>query len=446
MKSILIQEHERLCIEQNDMYDNLSLVRWDKPMEHDPWGYYASYIIGAEWIDDKEALVVTTKRGMEEIDFLTMFMTCFSSDVSVKSFAEIYNIDCEAPVIHAPSLKGVLSPLIVLHFLGIVSRIKSLKKGYVHYSENLKKVKGHIQVMKNERKNIASKRFDRVFCDFDEYTVDIPENRLIKKALLFSSQILRTITQNHSIGNKAKLMLSKSLALFENVSDEVQVKEVSLIKGHKLFSEYNEAVRLAKLILRRYDYSISKTSSLDENVPPFTLDMSLLYEHYVYGLLNEAYGNKISYQFKGKTGFPDFLYCATEFKAILDTKYIPKYESSSLDNNVIRQLSVYSRDIPILRHLGYEDIDEESPRPNVPCIIIYSKEGNVVRNPFIKNWTSNLATRLRTVACQAKLRLVNSWLKEERRHDYQIERKSLFHLLSDTEIQPSGCRTYLSRP
>lgn len=392
MKSILIQEHKCLSIEHNDRYDNLSLVRWDKPMERKPWGYYASYVIGAEWIDDKEALVVTTKRGMEEIDFLTMFMTCFSSDLSVESFAGIYDIDSEAPVIHAPSLKGVLSPLIVLHFLGVVSRIKSLKKGYVHYSENLKKVKGHIQVMKNERKNIASKRFDRVFCDFDEYTVDIPENRLIKKALLFSSQILRTITQNHPIGNKAKLMLSKSLALFENVSDEVQVKEVSLIKGHKLFSEYNEAVRLAKLILRRYDYSISKTSSLDENVPPFTLDMSLLYEHYVYGLLNEAYGDKITYQFEGETGPPDFLYCATEFKAILDTKYIPKYESSSLDNNVIRQLSGYSRDIPILRHLGYEDINEESPIPNIPCIIIYPKEGNVVRNPFMKKNLRDLCT------------------------------------------------------
>lgn len=392
MKSFLIQEHERLSIEHNDRYDNLSLVRWDKPMEHDPWGYYASYVIGAEWIDQKEALVVTTKRRMEEIDFLTMFMMCFSSDLSVESFAKIYNIDSEAPVIHAPSLKGVLSPLIVLHFLGVVSRIKCLKKGYVHYSENLKKVKGHIQVMKNERKNIASKRFDRVFCDFDEYTVDIPENRLIKKALLFCSQILRTITENHSIGNKAKLMLSKSLALFENVTDEVQIKEVSLIKGHKLFSEYNEAVRLAKLILRRYDYSISKTSSLDENVLPFTLNMSLLYEHYVYGLLNEAYGDKISYQFHGKTGAPDFLYCSTGFKAILDTKYIPKYESSSLDNNVIRQLSGYSRDIPILRHLGYEDIDEESPIPNVPCVIIYPKEGRDVKNPFANKRLQDLCT------------------------------------------------------
>ena len=392
MKAILIQEHERLGIEQDTRYDNLSLVRWDKPMEHDPWGYYASYVIGAEWIDQKEALVVTTKRGMEEIDFLTMFMTCFSSDLSVESFAEIYNIDSEAPTIHAPSLKGVLSPLIVLHFLGVVSRIKSLKKGYVHYSENLKKVKGHIQVMKNERKNIASKRFDRVYCNYDEYTVDIPENRLIKKALLFSSQILKTITENHSIGNKAKLMISKSLALFERVSEDVQIKEVTHIKGHKLFSEYNEAIRLAKLILQRYDYSISKTSSVNENVPPFRLDMSLLYEHYVYGLLYDAYGDKISYQYKGKTGSPDFLYCSSSFKAILDTKYIPKYENVSLDNNVIRQLSGYSRDIPILRHLGYDEINEESPVPNVPCVIIYPKEGDDVMNPFVKKKLRELCT------------------------------------------------------
>ncbi len=382
MNPIVIQEHERLSIEQNDKYERLSLVRWDKPMDNSPWGYYASYMIGAEWIDDKKALVVTTKRGMEKIDFLTMFMTCFTSDLSVEAFSEIYNIDSETPSIYAPSLKGVLSPLIVLHFLGVVSRIRSLKKGYVHYSENLKKVKGHIKVMKNERKNIAVKRFDRVFCNYDEYTTDIPENRLIKKALLFSKQILRPIIENHQSGTKAKIMLSRALAMFENVSEDVLIRDVRQIKGHKLFSEYNEAVRLAKLILQRYDYSISKTSLEEENVSPFTLDMSLLYEHYVYGLLHEAYGDRISYQYKGETGKPDFLYCSSGFRAILDTKYIPKYEAAALDKNVIRQLSGYSRDIPILKKLGYTKINEESPVPNVPCIIIYPKEGNDVKNPF----------------------------------------------------------------
>lgn len=382
MKPIVIQEHEQLSIEQNDRYERLSLVRWDKPMDNSPWGYYASYMIGAEWIDDKEALVVTTKKGMEKIDFLTMFMTCFTSDLSVEAFSEIYNIDCEAPTIHAPSLKGVLSPLIVLHFLGVVSRIRSLKKGYVHYRENLKKVKGHIQVMKNERKNIAVKRFDRVFCDYDEYTANIPENRLIKKALLFSKQILMHIIEKHQSGTKAKIMLSRALAMFENVSEDVQTRDVRQIQGNKLFSEYNEAIRLAKLILQQYDYSISKVSMEEENISPFTLDMSLLYEHYVYGLLREAYGKRISYQYKGETGYPDFLYCSSGFRAILDTKYIPKYEAALLDNYVIRQLSGYSRDLPILKKLGYKDIDEESPVPNVPCIIIYPKDGDDVKNPF----------------------------------------------------------------
>lgn len=382
MKPIVIQEHEQLSIEQNDRYERLSLVRWDKPMDNSPWGYYASYMIGAEWIDEKEALVVTTKRGMEKIDFLTMFMTCFTSDLSVEAFSEIYNIDSEAPTIYAPSLKGVLSPLIVLHFLGVVCRIRSLKKGYVHYSENLKKVKGHIKVMKNERKNIAVKRFDRVFCDYDEYTTDIPENRLIKKALLFSKQILRPVIENHQSGTKVNIMLLRALTMFENVSEDVQIREVRRIKGHKLFSEYNEAVRLAKLILQRYDYSISKTSKEEEYVSPFTLDMSLLYGHYVYGLLREAYGNRILYQCEGETGFPDFLYCSSGFRAILDTKYIPKYETASLDNYVIRQLSGYSRDLPILKKLGYKDIHEDSPIPNVPCIIIYPKDGDDVKNPF----------------------------------------------------------------
>lgn len=392
MTPILIQEHERLDIEQNERFNNLTLVRWDKPMNHDSWGYYASYVIGAEWIDDKEALVVTTKKGMEEIDFLSMFMTCFSSNLSVESFSQIYKIDCDAPAIHAPSLKGVLSPLIVLHFFGVVNRIKSLKKGYVHYSENLKKVKGHIKVMKNERINIAVKRYDRVFCEYDEYTVDIPENRIIKKALLFSKQILKNMIEHHATGNKAKIMLSKALAMFENVSDNVQIREVTRIKEHKLFSEYNEAVRLAKLILQRYDYSISKTSDEDNDVAPFTLDMSLLYEHYVYGLLYEAYGDKISYQFKGKTGYPDFLYRSLNFKAILDTKYIPKYERQCLDTDVIRQLSGYSRDMPILQYLGYGELSEESPVPNVPCIIIYPKEGNDIENPFVRRKLSELCS------------------------------------------------------
>lgn len=389
---IKLQEHDLLASEPTERYNNLCLVSWNKPIEGSPWGYYASYKIGAEWIDNDEALVVTTKREMENIDFLSMFMTCFSSDLAIESFSEIYHIETGQPTIPAPSLKTVVSPLIVLHFLGVVSRIKTVKRGYVHREDNLKKVKGHIKVLKNERVNVVAKRFDRVFCSYDEYSIDISENRLIKKALLFSKKLLHNLGESHSSYSKIKTMLNKSLTVFENVSDEVEIRDVGQIKGHKLFKEYAEAVRLAKIVLKHFDYSISKVSQIDEKVTPFVLDMSLLYEHYVYGLLQEAYNEKIVYQYKGKTGFPDFLYCSNGFKAILDTKYIPKYANQPLDTSVIRQLSGYGRDLLILKRLGYEDIKEETPTPTIPCIIIYPKEVKDSKNPFIRHKLKDLCT------------------------------------------------------
>lgn len=381
---IQLQEHDRIegVDTQNQRFENLSLVSWDKPLDGGSWGYYASYKIGAEWIDDKEALVVTTKRGMEKIDFLSMFMTCFSSNLAIESFAKIYSINAEQPSIETNSLKGVVSPLIVLHYLGVVSRIKTLKKGYIHRRDNLKKVKGRIDILRNERTNIALKRYDRICCNYDEYSVDIPENRLLKKALLFSKRIVDRIGEHHSSYNNIKQMLARCMSMFENVGDDVDIRDVRQIKEHKLFRDYAEAIRLAKLVLSHFDYSINKTSEANNKIVPFVLDMSLLYEHYVYGLLYQAYKNKITYQNKGETGKPDFLYSSESYKAILDTKYIPKYKSGSLDNYVVRQLSGYSRDVPILRSLGY-DIVESSPTPSVPCIIIYPNGTGVNQNPFL---------------------------------------------------------------
>ena len=393
---IQLREHEQLMldgfpVEYDERYNNLDLIKWDNPMDSKSYGYYASFKIGAEWIDNKESLIVTPKRGMENIDFLSMFMACFTSDLALDSFNEIYKIDLDKPQIESPSLNSVISPLIVIHFISVVNRIKSLKRGYVHRHENLKKVKGHIKLLKNERLNIATKRYDRIYCEYDEYSTDIPENRLLKKALLFSKTLIGNMDNNHLA--YLKILTAKSLKKFENVSDYVDMKSVRQIRSSKLFNEYSEAVRLAKTILKCFDYSINKASVSNNKITPFVLDMSLLYEHYVYGLLHEAYHDKITYQFKGKTGYPDFLYKSKDFKAILDTKYIPKYKKGFLDAYVIRQLSGYSRDLPILKYLGYDNLEEDSPVPSVPCVIIYPEEGNDVYNPFINRNLNKLCTK-----------------------------------------------------
>lgn len=232
-------------------------------MDNSAWGYYASFKIGAEWIDKQEALVVTAKRGMEKIDFLRMFMTCFCSDLAVESFSKIYSIDLEKPAIVAPALSSVVSPLIVFHFIGVVNRIKSLRKGYVLRQENLKKVKGHIKMLKNERINIATKRYDRIYCEYDDYSVDTPENRLLKKALVFSQRFVAKINRNNVVYSKVNQMVTKALSKFDYVSDDININSIGQIRSNKLYREYAEAMRLAKVILKHFDYSLSNVEATE---------------------------------------------------------------------------------------------------------------------------------------------------------------------------------------
>lgn len=347
----------------------------DDTVVESPSGYYASYVIGAQWFDEEKKtmpLVVTTKHGCDKVDFLNMFSTCFNSGISAEEFSRIYEVDMEQPRIRAPQLNSVLSPLIIVHFLIVVQEIikRGLKKDYVERENNLNKVKGRIDISRNERTNIMRKRYDKVFCRYQEYSENIPENRLLKKALLFSRQIL-----HHSAISKSLIPLrhtvNQLLSSFYGVDDRIEVWEVKSIKHHKIFKEYDEAIRLAQMILRRYDYNITNINSpAEEYCPVFWVDMSLLYEHYVFGLLKEAYGDKIKYQSRGYTGYPDFI--CYEPKIIMDTKYIPRFERGKIDVDIARQLSAYARDRLLFK---------EPPTENIPCLIIYPKEGEP-QNPF----------------------------------------------------------------
>ena len=345
----------------------------DKPVVTES-GYYASYVIGAQWFDAAKTmpLVVTTKHGCDRIDFLKMFSVCFNSGIEAKEFSKIYAVDMDAPRIKAPELKSVLSPLIVAHFLSIVRDIvkRGLKKDYVQREENLKKVRGRIDISRNERMNILKKRYDKVFCRYQEYSEDTLENRLIKKALLFSQQVLLVAGMSDSLLS-LQHTIHECLSAFSNVSDQIEVWEVKAIKHHKIFREYDDAVKLAQMILHRYDYSITNiTTAEEEYCPIFWIDMAMLYEHYVLGLLREAYGSKIHYQLHGYTGYPDFV-CYSPM-LVMDTKYIPRFGSGNIDAYIARQLSGYCRD---------KRIFSTKPETNVPCVVIYPKEGEP-ENPF----------------------------------------------------------------
>lgn len=349
---------------------------------------WTSYYIGATWLTDNRALVVTPKQigydESQETDFIAMFLAALKFAPSSEYFSSFYDIDFDKAQIQTESLNEQLTPLLIVHYLWCLKKVLSrgLKKDYVIREENLKsKVRGRIMMQKNLQKNIFTQRLDRVFCRFQEHTVDTPENRLLKRALLFSTKYLQQLTASDHHASLMKIIsqINHASLSFSQVSDEIEVYEVKAIKNNKLFKEYGEAIRLAKMILRRFDYSITKSETIQNSVPPFWIDMSRLYEVYVFSKLHEAYGESVMFQVNGERGsIVDFI--KKDEQLIMDTKYknYKKQTSNDLLND-IRQLSGYARDEKILKALG-----SHTEEKIVPCVIIYPElESSSIENETI---------------------------------------------------------------
>ena len=330
--------------------------------------WIASYYIGAAWLVSDELAVVVTPK-VPDIDFIQMFLSALEIDTQKESnyFAQCYGIQFDEPQIETHEELNQLTPLLVLHFISLLERLlkHGLKKDYLLHEENLKaKVKGRILFGKHLKTNVFQQCSDRMYCQYQEYTDDIPENRLLKKALLFSERILDRCDslKRQSQYPDLQLRLNRLKASFSHISDDIEPYQVQKLSSNKLFKGYKEAVRVAKMILRRFDYSIREASSEQHSTPPFWIDMTRLYEMWVLHRLQKLGINPIMFQEAGFYGRQVADFVIREENLILDAKYKPKYVEDWVDIDDIRELSGNARDDRLLPNLP----EDYSPR----CIFL----------------------------------------------------------------------------
>lgn len=374
-KVIPLIEHQSFNSQDIEKIKNLNLTFQQTDYLKEPkylgiYDYCASYYIGASWLVKNELAIIVTPK-MENIDFVTMFLEALEVDTKNESdyFAKCYGIQFDEPTIETVEQLNQLTPLLVLHFISLLERLvkRGLKKDYIVREENLKtKVKGRLLITKHFQKNVFQQRSDRVYCQYQEYTDDIPENRLLKKALLFADRIINNYeslkVQSSYSEIQSRLLRMKNV--FSHISDEIEPYQVQKLSTNKLFKEYKEAIRVAKMLLRRYDYSISEASEEQHSTPPFWIDMSRLYEMWVFSKLQQYAIHEIRFQEKGFYGRQIADYVIPTEKLILDAKYKPSYVNNNyVDIDDIRELSGNARDESLLPNLD----EFYSPR----CIILY---------------------------------------------------------------------------
>ncbi|WP_438710727.1 5-methylcytosine restriction system specificity protein McrC [Aquimarina muelleri] len=336
-----------------------------------------SYFIGVDWIvENKLSIYVQSKvnTNTSEINLIGMLFEALQEPENLKHLDFLCEIHFDKPTIEITQKQDLLSPLLIVQFLTVLKRIvqKGLKKSYYPITENLNsKVKGKILINKTIIKNHSQNKMLNSYCKYDVFGFNSIENKILKKALLFSQKLLKNINSIES--KKLEGIFNYILPTFTQIDTNVRVEELKAFKSNPLFKEYDQAIKLAKLILRRYGYNIEVASHQKVKTPPFWIDMSKLFELYVYKKLRDKFPlkNEVIYHKKFNYQEPDYILNSKDgkYKMVIEAKYKPSYKDHNINKEDARQVSGYAR----LKKV-YDELKIENTREIIDCLIIYSDQ------------------------------------------------------------------------
>lgn len=327
-----------------------------------------SYYIGLDWLDIEKKIALYVKPKIENMDYFTMFKTVIESPITRYYAHDIYDIRIDKPFIMLNNKEwSKILPIVMHHYLYLLSELvkKPLIKTYINKRENLNsKMKGKVLLSEHIRKNISSGRYDRIMCSYNEFSIDCPANRLLKSAYIICKQYLNSYVQ--------KKPVFIQFGFIENYFNSVgllnTLYELSQIKINSLYFEYKEAIRIAKIIFK-YNSIQERENAARNNlaIPPYIIDMSKLFELYVYNAFAKN-NPSIIYQFSGHREYPDFL--DKNSQIVIDAKYKTKYGNlNEYKIEDIRQVSGYARDKKVIKELLGNNTDNWDTVPR--CLIVY---------------------------------------------------------------------------
>lgn len=348
--------------------------------------FKTGYFIGLSWLADTQKVLYVTPKldsSSHQIDYLRMLSESLKHPEILKHGDDLFKIEFDKPTIKINQQQDLITPLIIVYFLQVVQTIvrKGLKKDYYKVKNNLYgRVKGKVLVSQTLKQNTFKNKNLDTICSYDEFGLNQPENRIIKKALLFLKRYLRMSYQKDKRLDES---LKFILPAFEQVDENISISEVKSVRHNPFYSEYSKAVELAIIILKRFGFNINFIKENEEiEVPPFWINMPLVFELYVLGKLKDALGRKdIIFQSGVNFGELDFLRTTKGKETVIDSKYKPQYKTEPYVIEDVRQLSAYARDIGTLKKLSIES--SEWGKTVLDCLIVYpdqSAEDNLTEH------------------------------------------------------------------
>lgn len=366
------------AVDKKYFYYNNEMLCFQIYNEETAFSIDTNYFVGVDWlVAEKVAIYVESKlNDTTQVDFLKMLLKSLEATENLKHLDGLFHVEYDQPWIPIPQQKDLLSPILIVQFLKLVQNIvrKGLKKSYYRITENLdSRIKGKILIAQQIKQNIVKNRVTKTICNYQEFGINTEENQFLKLVLQFVSAYINQ--KNHFFSSEQKLQLQNILNYcvpsFEKVDVLKQKDFIFHFKKNPFYKEYEEAIKVGNFILKRFSFNINKISESQTSTPPFWIDMSKLFEMYVFVKLKKLFPDQdaISYNDRYLGGKEtDILIKETNFKCVIDCKYKPQYKDDTPSLEDKRQLAGYTRLKSVYKKLSI------SNDQIVKGLIIYSNQ------------------------------------------------------------------------
>ena len=258
---------------------------------------------------------------------------------------------------------------------------------YVPAEGDLHTVRGRLNISEQLTRNWN--RMDGISCRWDEFTADIPMNRLFKCAC----RVLQARVSNQA----AIQVLDDCRALLDEVTDvepRVALSELCAARWHRATDRFRDCFDMAVRLLSGTGYEMGM--GMDKSFV-FLMDMNKLFESFTGAALEACFGvaidmqNPIGHLFtspKGIRQLPDYLWQSDRVSWIGDAKYkmltddgtpLESPRFNDLSPADVRQLTVYA-----------EIIRKQPDTPSPSLMLLYPYVGKVLPKPLSgKAWNGS---------------------------------------------------------
>lgn len=228
--------------------------------------------------------VIQTKDGTT-IEILPKISNVESEEKSKEILIKMLKTLKKSPFknFNTANLKSSKLPLLEIFismFLEELAKLvqKGIKSDYVTKEENLKFLKGKLKIGEQIKHNTIHK--ERFYVEYQEFSSDRVENRLIKTTLSY--------LYKKSKSNRNQQRIREFLFVFDEIKPSHDIKiDFSKVRLNRQMRDYEQVLLWCKTFLLENSFSPYKG---DDVAFALLFDMNLLFESYVYDYLRK-FGN-----------------------------------------------------------------------------------------------------------------------------------------------------------